>query len=102
MSDHPIAKAKLHLFKEIDGDLYIARFSPFNNWPVFWRSTDLEEVKQMAEDFRKDVIEKHKVRDENNQKAGERLKKARTKKSETSNDSEVDVSLDDDFEDLLS
>lgn len=64
MTDHPIRKAALHVFAGI-GDaesIFIARFHPYDTYPIFWRGFSEAAVRQQAEAFRADVIEKHEAK----------------------------------------
>lgn len=60
---HPIRKAELHVFARIEGNgkgaEFIARFHPYDNWPIFFKGDTPEEAESKAEDFRAECIEKN-------------------------------------------
>ena len=57
---HPFRDAQIHVYKRLDvEDEYLARFYPYNTYPVVWKGTTPEEATQRAEAFRVETLEKH-------------------------------------------
>lgn len=59
MTHHPFRDAELRVFKRIDADEFIARFAPYDTYPVFWAGSTEAEARDRAEAFRADAIAKH-------------------------------------------
>ena len=63
MTGHPIRNAALHIFARIDanegGAQFIARFYPYDIYPVFFNGSTADEAVENAEKIRASAIEKH-------------------------------------------
>ena len=63
LKGHPIRRAPLHIFqrthKDALGAAFIARFHPYDTWPVFFHGQSAEEAERKAEAFRSECIKKH-------------------------------------------
>ena len=59
--EHPIRKAELHTFARrpgiTGGTPFIARFHPYDTWPIFFSGDTEDEAKGKAEKFRTETIE---------------------------------------------
>ena len=59
---HPMRKAQIHVFKRCDGGYrgvnYIARFFPYDSYPVFFHGETEEEAIAAAEALRTEAIDK--------------------------------------------
>lgn len=80
---HPIRDAELHVFKRIEGmsgvARYIARFHPYDNWPVFFKGATAEEARNKAKEFRDECIEKHEADIIRRKEQAAKMKKAKEK-----------------------
>lgn len=63
MDGHPIRKAELHIFKRVNkgdkGSEFIARYHPYDTWPVFFKGQTQDEAESKAEEFKQECIDKH-------------------------------------------
>lgn len=62
-SGHPMRKAQIHTFKRCDGGYrgvnYIARFYPYDSYPVFFHGETEAEAIASAEALRTEAIDKY-------------------------------------------
>lgn len=61
---HPLELAEVHVFKQYPhymgkGDKFVARFYPYDKWPIFFHGKTRREVIRSAETFRTTELEKH-------------------------------------------
>lgn len=81
---HPIRDAELHIFERCDGGAngpqHIARFWPYQTWPIFFAADGYFDVQWKAEDFRADVIAKNEAAVIARQEALAKARAARKKK----------------------
>lgn len=82
---HPIAKAPLHVFLRVDSDgtgtRTMARFYPYDAYPIFFHGQTMDEVRQKAESFRNDAVEKHGAQYAARQESLRKAREARSRKS---------------------
>jgi enoyl-CoA hydratase/carnithine racemase len=76
--EHPIRKAKIHVFQRIKGEggdaPFIARLHPYNNWPIIFRGKTAEAAEAKVIHFMAEVIEKHEAEAVTKQKARDAAK----------------------------
>ena len=82
MTHHPFRDAEVRVFKRIDADEFIARFKPYDTYPVFWTGTTEAEARERAETFRADAIAKHEADFIARAQAAAKAKETRAKKKE--------------------
>lgn len=58
MTHHPMRDARIHVFAGIDeaAGKFIARFAPYDTYPILFIGSSADDVRQKAEDFRADAI----------------------------------------------
>ena len=82
---HPIRNAELHVFARVEsngkGAEFIARFHPYDNWPVFFKGGTPEEAESKAKDFRWECIKKHEANVIRRQEQAESMRKRKKKES---------------------
>lgn len=81
---HPIRKSEVHVFRREDGQKFIAKFTPYSTWPIIFIGNSAAEVRDKAEEFRADVIEKNESGYAKRQAALEKARAARKEKKEAS------------------
>lgn len=63
MTEHPIRKAPIHTFERRDqqsgGARYIARFHPYDAYPIFFKGSTEDAARGSAERFRDETIAAH-------------------------------------------
>ena len=78
---HPIRDAELHVFARIEsngnGSEFIARFHPYDNWPVFFKGATAEDARNKASAFRAECIEKHEADIIRRKEQSAKMKKAK-------------------------
>ena len=80
MTHHPFRDAELCVFKRIDADEFVARFKPYDTYPVFWTGATEAEARERAEAFRADAIAKHEADFIARAEAAAKAKKIRARK----------------------
>lgn len=80
MTHHPFRGAELCVFKRIDADEFVARFKPYDTYPVFWTGATEAEARERAEAFRADAIVKHEADFIARAEAAAKAKKIRARK----------------------
>ena len=80
MTGHPIRNAALHVFARLDategGTQFIARFHPYDTYPVFFNGSTADEAIARAEEMRAEAIERHEAAVINRQEAAARARVA--------------------------
>lgn len=65
MDGHPIRNAELHIFERVNksdnGSDFVARFHPYDTWPVFFKGQTREEAERKAAQFKQECLDKHEV-----------------------------------------
>lgn len=56
---HPFRDAQLSVYRRLDGGECVAMFAPFDSYPILFRAPTEDDVRQKAEAFRHDAIERH-------------------------------------------
>lgn len=83
---HPFRAAELHTFKRRDhktgGVQWIARFHPYDTYPMFWHGETEEAAVGAAEAFRAEAIAKNEANYIAKQKALEKARAAKAAKAE--------------------
>jgi len=83
--EHPIRKAAVHTFmrhwNEEGGVGFIARFHPYDTWPIFFHGSTESEVIEKAETFRTETIDQHEASYQNRMAGREKAKAARDRKA---------------------
>ena len=82
--EHPIRKAKLHVFRRFDhhegGAKYIARFSPYDTWPIFFSGESAAQAIKAGETFRTEALDQHEQAYQNRMAGRDKAKAAREAK----------------------
>lgn len=85
---HPFRAAGLHLFQRADdetgGVQWIARFHPYDVYPIFFHGSTREEAQAAAEAFRADAVAKYEAKYIALAKAREARAAAKAEKEATS------------------
>tara|TARA_R110000868_G_scaffold42850_4_gene144540 strand:- start:479 stop:748 length:270 start_codon:yes stop_codon:yes gene_type:complete len=86
MTHHPFRDAALHMFERQDsldgGAAWIARFHPYDTYPVFFSGSTESAARAQAEAFRADAVAKHEASFINRQAAIEKARQTRQAKKE--------------------
>ena len=86
MAHHPFRDAALHVFERDDmldgGAAWIARFHPYDTYPVFFSGGTEAAARAQAEKFRNDAVAKNEAAFIRSKEAGDRFRAARLKKQE--------------------
>lgn len=82
---HPIRGMRIHVFgrdaiSDEGGVLFVARFFPYDKFPIFFSGNSAEQAREKAEDFRQDVIEKNEETYRKRMAALDKARAARKKK----------------------
>lgn len=56
---HPLRTAPLEVYERVDGEKWIAHFSPWSNYPIFFNGSTREDVEGKANDFRDENADRH-------------------------------------------
>jgi hypothetical protein len=57
---HPMRDAEIHVFKRVDAeDSYVARFAPYETYPIIFTGGTVDDVTAKAEAFRMEAVEKY-------------------------------------------
>lgn len=81
---HPIRNAELHVFRGIGSaeGRFIARFYPYDTYPIFFTAKSETAAREAGENFRSETIEKHEQAFINRAKAIEKARVTRTSRKE--------------------
>lgn len=85
MTHHPFRDAALHVFERVDSERYgcsfIARFWPYETYPVFFPGATEADARGSAEAFRAEAIAKHEAAFIAKQEAAAKARASREKKA---------------------
>jgi hypothetical protein len=86
MTHHPFRDAPLHVFERVDtldgGANYLARFYPYDTYPVFFSGKNEDAARAQAEAFRADAIAKNEASFITRQAALEKARQTRQAKKD--------------------
>lgn len=83
---HPIRNAELHVFRGIGSaeGRFIARFYPYDTYPIFFTAKSESAAREAGETFRSETIEKHEQAFSNRAKAIEKARTTRANRKKAS------------------
>lgn len=85
--EHPIRKAELHTWGRGSdnyngvGTAWVARFHPYDTWPIFFSGDTEDEAQVKAEEFRTETIDQHEQAYQNRMAGRDKAKAARDRKT---------------------